>query len=92
MKPMVDTAQYRDAVKQAFKKIGQTPLEKEFSVDQGVLAVPLDDREIMNEGVYPPYTVKHWAGWVYQKRPNGKWDKLTRVSDKSKKDAEEQDA
>lgn len=82
MKPSVDTTKFRDAIRQSFKKKKDQEGEPKYSEDQGVEMVPVDDQEIMGESIHKPYTVRHWAGWVYQKRPDGKWDKLVRVPKK----------
>lgn len=83
MKPLVDTVQFRDAIKQALLRASEAPMKESFEDGEGVALVPLNDLEAMSEGVYKPYTVKHWAGWVYQKRPDGKWDKLVRSTKSS---------
>jgi len=83
MKPAVDTAQFRDAIRSAFKrKDGDKVNNGDFPDGHGMEMVPADDQEVMGESVYKPYTVKNWMGWVYQKQPNGKWSKLVRASNK----------
>lgn len=76
MKPMVDTTKFRDAIKKAFEDAAKVDHTPKFSEEDGVESVPADDQELMGEEVSKPLTVKHWAGWVYQKRDDGQWDKL----------------
>lgn len=76
MKPIVDTTQFRDAIKKKFELAGKTDLTPKYADGEGVEEVPADDQELMDEGVSKPFTVKHWAGWIYQKRDDGTWDKL----------------
>lgn len=76
MKPMVDTTKFRDAIKKAFELAGKADRTPKFSDGEGVEEVPANDQELMGEGVSKPFTVKHWAGWIYQKRDDGTWDKL----------------
>lgn len=76
MKPLVDTTKFRDAIKKAFvaaSKLDRTP---KFAEGQGVQDVPASDQETMGEETNKAYTVKHWGKWIYQKREDGKWDKL----------------
>jgi hypothetical protein len=76
LKPIVDTTQYRDAIKKAFASASKADRTPKFSEGEGVEEVPADDQELMGEGVAKPLAVRHWAGWVYQKREDGAWDKL----------------
>lgn len=76
MKPIVDTTKFRDAIRKAFASASKEDRTPKFAEGDGVEAVPADDQELMGEDVSKPGTVKHWAGWVYQKRDNGQWDKL----------------
>lgn len=76
MKPSIDTTQYRDAIKQACDHASKEDPTPKYKEGEGVEQVPADDQQAMGESVHPIHTVKHWAGWVYQKREDGKWDKL----------------
>jgi hypothetical protein len=76
MSPIVDTTKFRDAIRVAFSTAAKKDRVPKVAEGDGVEAVPADDRELMGEGVSKPGTVKHWAGWVYQKRDNGQWEKL----------------
>jgi hypothetical protein len=75
VKPSIDTNKFREAIKAAFKK-PEKPAKMKFSAGQGVELVPSDDREVMGEATISTHTVRHWGKWIYQKRENGKWDKL----------------
>lgn len=79
MEPIIDTTQFRDAIKKAFKSSDSKPASRKFSPEDGVLEVPASDKELLGEGVHPPYTIKYWAGYMYQKREDGKWDKIAKA-------------
>lgn len=76
MKPLVDTTKFRGAIKQAFAKAAKADQTPKFQEGEGAQVVPADDKELLGEATAEPHTVKHWAGWIYQKRADGKWDKL----------------
>lgn len=77
MNPIVDTTKFRDHIKRAFRLAASADRTPKYEEGEGVEEVPADDQELLGEGSdNPPLTVKHWAGWVYQKRDNGTWDKL----------------
>lgn len=76
MKPIVDTTKFRDAIKKAFDSASKSDKTPKYDDGEGVEEVPTNDQELMGEGVAKPFTVKHWAGWIYQKREDGTWDKL----------------
>lgn len=84
MKPLVDTTKFRDAIRKAFELAAKADPTPKFADGDGVEEVPANDQELMGEGVSKPFTVKHWAGWIYQKREDGTWDKLCRSTSKPK--------
>jgi hypothetical protein len=49
-----------------------------FTEGQGFQDVYASDQELLGEATptNKTHTVKRWGNWIYQKRENGKWDRL----------------